>query len=212
MSKTRILGPDGKPAYLRPRKSPMVLKILSHPLFVTVVSVLLASGLFKQIDDAKEQERLRSELRVQFLEDTGNLFNNTLSTCFTEIRTPDESPTIMTDFIKYREAMYDSRLVVVMKSRALLDDPQFAKDYDEVTFELTYIGDELTNIKHGEATQTSINKISQRIKICENRWHLQTKYVDLPQPYYECYGWAECVWLHCQDLLTARLQKVTKAS
>lgn len=187
----------------------MLDKVLRHPLFITIISFFLGSVIYDSLSQKKTREETKLQKKIEFLDQTGVLLNNTLSCVYGVIYDEDVDSNDIENINAEIGNMADNTMRVKIKSEAYLTNKKFYDDYQEIMDELDDISGHLKLINDHRFNETDLKYINERIKVLEEKkWMIPADTItEKESPYKELDIWTNAVWNKSERILSDELGK-----
>ena len=186
-----------------------LLEILEHPLLITIISVIIGTGILGQMAYRRSRRDVIRDKSLSFLEETASSFNQPMARIFYVIRNCKAS--VPEDIRKKSGDLFVKRLHVRVISRSFLKNKKFYKSYDGITWEIRNLLNKIEVLESHPEADISID-ISKRLSELENLWDMKVKpsKEGLPEPYHSLMNWANMIWRRIDIVLSTEISKVLK--
>lgn len=179
----------------------LVLKIISHPLLISLTSVCAGTGIIGLLNYRRVRRDAIRDKSLEFIEETSIGLNRPISMLYHHIRTQETK--ISQQLWDASGANFQMRLSVRVKGESFLGNPSFPKAFDQITHNLRYIMEHLEKIPNNPRIMEFQTLILERVKKLSIEWDLPfvESQEGLAPPYHALITWLDLVWARVVQML-----------
>jgi len=189
-----------------------VKDILKHPLLITLISVIIGSGLFNYLTEKRARENARVQQEIEFINETANQINAAIINVYGIIHSDSISSYDIETVDSAIGGLDDNRMNVKIKSMAYFSDTSFYDNYISIQEELDDMSRYLESVQNNSFDSIKdLSYIKTRILSLQNEWKLNpvTK-TEHESPFKELYIWTELIEDRTESILSDALKKSIK--
>jgi uncharacterized protein (UPF0332 family) len=175
----------------------IIVKIISHPLFITMTSIYLGTFLIDKMNRRKEKRDLKHKEALQLIKEVSEKINSQLTWLFWQIRT--ESHKIDEKLFESSRNAYAFRLQVKIRSEVIFGNSVLSEGYREIAKEIRML---INSVQEKKEPDNSY------IIDLDNKWGIIKTHTkeDLKSPFDIYFEWAQSVWFYAEKYLLQSLQ------